>query len=65
MHNILQGVSEPDEWISTEDKNALIDWIKDNAERYWISPGGPLQPPSEGGADIIMASQTLLHVDEN
>ncbi|TAQ85383.1 hypothetical protein B7494_g6288 [Chlorociboria aeruginascens] len=54
VHNILQGVSKPDEWISTEDKKTLTDWIEDNAKRYWLSPGGPLRPPEEGGADVIM-----------
>ena len=55
VHNILQGVSNPDEWISIEDKKTLTDWIADNAKRYWLSPGGPLRPPEEGGADVIMA----------
>jgi hypothetical protein len=56
IHNILQGVSDKDEWISSEDKNTLSDWIQDNANRYWLSEGGPLRPPEEGGADVVMAS---------
>lgn len=56
VHNILQGVSREDEWISLEEKKVLTDWIEDNAHRYWLSPGGPLRPPSEGGADVIMVS---------
>jgi alpha,alpha-trehalose phosphorylase (configuration-retaining) len=56
MHNILQGVSKPGEWISAEDKKMLTDWIDDNASRYWLSPGGPLRPPEEGGADVIVVS---------
>jgi hypothetical protein len=54
VHNILQGVSGRDEWISTEDKRVLSDWIEDNANRYWLSHGGPLRSPEEGGADVIM-----------
>ncbi|KAI5457445.1 family 4 glycosyltransferase [Mariannaea sp. PMI_226] len=54
VHNILQGVSHPDQRISTEEKAAISDWIEDNANRYWLSEGGPLRPPEEGGADIII-----------
>ncbi len=54
VHNILQGVASPDERISADDKNSITDWIKDNANRYWLSEGGPLRHPSKGGADIII-----------
>ncbi|KAH6672993.1 glycosyltransferase family 4 protein [Halenospora varia] len=54
IHNILQGVAKPDERITAEDKATLVNWIDDNAKRYWLSPGGPLRHPAEGGADVIM-----------
>lgn len=54
VHNILQGVSKPDEWISADDKKLLTAWIEDNANRYWMNSAGPLRPPEEGGADVIM-----------
>lgn len=54
MHNILQGVSQPDQRISDEEKASIIDWITDNAQRYWLSDGGPLCRPDEGGADIVV-----------
>ncbi|PWY84473.1 trehalose synthase (Ccg-9) [Aspergillus sclerotioniger CBS 115572] len=53
-HNILQGVAPPGERLSKEDWDKVIDWINENAKRYWLSPGGPLRPPSEGGADVII-----------
>jgi hypothetical protein len=56
VHNILQGVSHPDQRISTEEKAAIIDWITDNANRYWFSEGGPLRPAEEGGADVVIVS---------
>lgn len=31
-----------------------MDWLRENAERYWLCKGGPLVPPSEGGADVIV-----------
>ncbi|KAI0145134.1 family 4 glycosyltransferase [Xylariaceae sp. FL1272] len=54
MHNILQGVSKLDERISVEEQGTITDWITENANRYWLSEGGPLRPPEEGGADVIM-----------
>lgn len=56
VHNILQGVSHPDQRISAEEKASITDWIEDNANRYWLSEGGPLRPPEEGGADVIIVS---------
>ncbi|RAL15353.1 putative trehalose synthase (Ccg-9) [Aspergillus homomorphus CBS 101889] len=53
-HNILQGVAAPDERLSQEDWDKVIDWVDENAKRYWLSPGGPLRHPSEGGADVII-----------
>ncbi|KAJ2904344.1 putative glycosyltransferase family 4 protein [Zalerion maritima] len=54
IHNILQGVSHPDQRISAEEKKSIIDWITDNAHRYWFSESGPLRPASEGGADVVI-----------
>jgi len=54
IHNILQGVAEEGVRITAEEKQVLVDWIGDNAKRYWLSPGGPLRPAEEGGADVIM-----------
>jgi hypothetical protein len=56
VHNILQGVAKPDERISSDDKKNISDWINDNATRYWLSEGGPLTDPSEGGANVIIVS---------
>jgi hypothetical protein len=36
------------------DITLLIDWVTENAERYWLVEGGPLQSPEEGGADIVV-----------
>lgn len=57
IHNILQGVSEPEERITPDDQEAITDWITDNANRYWLSKGGPLRPVGEGGADIIVVCE--------
>jgi hypothetical protein len=40
----------------TEEQGKIIsDWIHQNAERYWLSAGGPLAARSiMGGADVII-----------
>ncbi len=57
IHNILQGVAEPDQHVTAEDKAAVIEWITDNAQRYWLNEGGPLRSPEDGGANIIIVSE--------
>ncbi|GJN76572.1 hypothetical protein PLIIFM63780_000056 [Purpureocillium lilacinum] len=54
IHNILQGVSPEDQRITDQEKESVVEWIFDNAHRYWLSEGGPLRPPEEGGADVIV-----------
>ncbi len=60
-HNILQGVAKPEERITAEQKQNLDDWIRENAERLWLSKGGPLGPISEGGADVIVVDDPQMH----
>lgn len=45
--------------ITKKEKHALNEWIEENANRYWLYKGGPLRPPSEGGADIIIVRVSL------
>lgn len=52
-------MSHPDQRVSTEEKQTIIDWITENANRYWFSEGGPLLSPEEGGADVVMVSDML------
>ncbi len=60
IHNILQGVSHPDQRITAEEKQAIIDWITENANRYWFSEDGPLRAPEDGGADVVIVSNLFL-----
>ncbi|KIO17230.1 glycosyltransferase family 4 protein [Tulasnella calospora MUT 4182] len=48
-HNILQGVADPSLRPSKEATDQFTEWITYNAERYWLSEGGPL---AEGGIDV-------------
>ncbi|KAH6951164.1 hypothetical protein BKA56DRAFT_505774 [Ilyonectria sp. MPI-CAGE-AT-0026] len=54
IHNVLQGVSHPDQRITAGEMDAIIDWITENAHRYWLSDGGPLRPVEEGGAHVVI-----------
>ncbi len=62
IHNILQGVSHPDQRITAEEKQAIIDWITENANRYWFSEDGPLRAPEDGGADVVIVSDLFLQL---
>ncbi|KAH8695259.1 putative trehalose synthase (Ccg-9) [Talaromyces proteolyticus] len=59
-HNILQGVAAPEERFGPQQQKEMSDWLCDNANRYWVSSGGPLSPPSEGGADIIIVDDPQM-----
>ncbi|KAG0134994.1 trehalose phosphorylase [Tuber indicum] len=50
-HNILQGVAKSEVRFDAEKQSLLNEWIRRNAERDWLSPGGPLAP---GGADVVV-----------
>ncbi|KAJ5105822.1 hypothetical protein NUU61_003169 [Penicillium alfredii] len=53
-HNILQGVAHPGDRLTVDNQRLLHDWIEENSKRYWSCSGGPLVPPSEGGADVVV-----------
>lgn len=50
-HNILQGVAAPNVRLTKPQIAQIDEWILANAERSWLSPGGPLAP---GGADVVI-----------
>ncbi|KAM3449343.1 hypothetical protein MY3296_007039 [Beauveria thailandica] len=60
LHNVLQGVSALDHAITFEDLATIIKWNTDNAKRYWLVQGGPLQAPEEGGADVIIVDDPQM-----
>ncbi|KAJ4303099.1 hypothetical protein N0V90_001990 [Kalmusia sp. IMI 367209] len=59
-HNILQGVADPDLRLTKDQIAILDDWCKQNAERFWISKGGPLAPRKNGGADVIIVDDPQM-----
>jgi glycosyltransferase involved in cell wall biosynthesis len=59
-HNILQGVSVAHERLDLESQQRLVDWVDDNANRYWLRTGGPLCRPADGGADVIIVDDPQM-----
>ncbi|ORY17691.1 putative trehalose synthase-like protein [Clohesyomyces aquaticus] len=59
-HNILQGVADPKLRLTGKHMAVLDDWCKQNAERFWISPGGALAARSQGGADVIIVDDPQM-----
>ncbi|KAL2860308.1 hypothetical protein BJX68DRAFT_82519 [Aspergillus pseudodeflectus] len=53
-HNILQGVSHPEERLTEEKWELVTNWIHENSNRYWLRSGGPLTHPKDGGADVVV-----------
>lgn len=53
-------MSKPDERLSKSERDQVTGWINENAKRYWLLPGGPLRPPSEGGADIVVVDDPQM-----
>lgn len=45
----LQGVNDPNNRFTQEQQDQFTQWINYNAERYWLSEGGPL---AVGGVDV-------------
>jgi len=56
-HNILQGVADPDQRLSKDQKKLLTAWAKGNASRLWLSKDGPLL---KGGADVIIVDDPQM-----
>lgn len=46
--------------MSKDKSEMVMEWIKENARRYWMCPGGPLKPPSEGGADLVVVDDPQM-----
>ncbi|KAG0134968.1 trehalose synthase [Tuber indicum] len=47
----VTGVANSEERFDAEKQSLLNEWMRSNAERYWLTPGGPLAP---GGADVVV-----------
>jgi glycosyltransferase involved in cell wall biosynthesis len=59
-HNILQGVAEPNECLTEDQKSLLREWVQTNSSRKWDSGGGPLAARKDGGADVIIVDDPQM-----
>ncbi|THX63162.1 trehalose synthase [Aureobasidium pullulans] len=59
-HNILQGVSEPDERLSDDQTEMIRNWIYSTAKREWVRKRGPLAKVEDGGAHILFVDDPQM-----
>lgn len=59
-HNILQGVSEPDERLSADQTEMIKNWIHSTAKREWVRKRGPLAKVEDGGAHILFVDDPQM-----
>ncbi|KAK2666580.1 hypothetical protein RAB80_017697 [Fusarium oxysporum f. sp. vasinfectum] len=43
-HNVLQGVAPPGMRFTPEERDAVRDWVHENADRFWFKRAGPPAP---------------------
>jgi alpha,alpha-trehalose phosphorylase (configuration-retaining) len=46
--------------MTQEQGQTIAEWINQNAERYWLSAGGPLASRSNGGAEVIFVDDPQM-----
>ncbi|KAG0746771.1 hypothetical protein G6F57_001437 [Rhizopus arrhizus] len=49
FHNVLQGVSSPDGYLTDKEKEKFIDWTDENVSRFWLKDDGPIK-----NSDVIV-----------
>ncbi|KAJ5293561.1 hypothetical protein N7508_008382 [Penicillium antarcticum] len=60
MQRILQGISSPEEHITTDEELQLLNWVYKNAKHHWLCHNGPLRRAQEGGVDIVIIDDPFL-----
>ena len=58
-HNILQGVDTTTE-VREEKLDSVDEWVRSNANRFWLEKKGPLLPRVQDGADVIIVDDPQL-----
>ncbi|KAL3455586.1 hypothetical protein BJX64DRAFT_272094 [Aspergillus heterothallicus] len=60
VQRILHCVEVPSQPLTTDEELHILEWVYKTAQRYWLTKGGPLNPRSEGGADVIIIRDAIL-----
>ena len=48
---LIKGVADPSIRLTKDRQAQMNHWIEYNADRYWLSEGGPL---ARGGVDVVI-----------
>ncbi|KAB8245553.1 hypothetical protein BDV35DRAFT_381375 [Aspergillus flavus] len=60
MQDSLEGLGERDDSITVDEEMCILQWVYENARRYWLCEDDPLQARSKGGADIVVIDDVPL-----
>lgn len=60
MENILEGLAEPQSYLTADDELQIHESAYENSRRYWTCKGGPLRPRSEGGVNVVIIDSPPL-----
>ncbi|GAB1197680.1 hypothetical protein APSETT444_006982 [Aspergillus pseudonomiae] len=60
MHDSLEGLNAPSDFLTIDDELRILQWVYENARRYWLCEDDPLQARSKGGADIVIIDDASL-----
>ncbi|PIG87540.1 heat shock trehalose synthase [Aspergillus arachidicola] len=56
----LEGLGAKDDSITIDEEMCILQWVYENARRYWLCEDDPLQARSKGGADIVVIDDVPL-----
>ncbi|KAF7588509.1 hypothetical protein BBP40_005645 [Aspergillus hancockii] len=60
IQDALEGLGDPNEHLTIDEELRILEWVYENARRYWLSEGGPLQARRNGGADVVVIDDAPL-----
>ncbi|KAE8330452.1 hypothetical protein BDV39DRAFT_170628 [Aspergillus sergii] len=60
MQDSLEGLCARDDPITIDEEMCILQWVYENARRYWLCEDDPLQARSKGGADIVVIDDVPL-----
>ncbi|GIJ89488.1 hypothetical protein Asppvi_008430 [Aspergillus pseudoviridinutans] len=60
MRDILDGLDNSLKHLSFDEELEILEWVYENARRYWLRHNGPLQPRSKGGVHVVVIDSAPL-----
>ncbi|GIJ98882.1 hypothetical protein Aspvir_001004 [Aspergillus viridinutans] len=60
MRDTLEGLDDSLNYLSFDEELEILEWVYENARRYWLRHSGPLQPRSKGGIDLVVIDSAPL-----